>query len=100
MVAPWAQLVGRAVLPSWAAAEKQAEPLLTRLDPATRAKVLMALLGLVLVGLSLVALAWLGGRRLRQLASKPLPPTQPKEDRWYRKPLVPPETKPQDEDPT
>jgi len=98
MVAAWAQLEGVAFLTVWLAAEKQAEPLLTRLDPATRAKVLMALLGLVLVGLSLIAFAWLGGRRLRQLASKPLPPTQPHEDRWYRKPLVPPEAEHRDDD--
>lgn len=100
MVAPAAWQLGVALLPAWLAAEKQSEPLLTRLDPATRAKVLMALLGLVLVGLSLVALAWWGGRRVRQVASKPLPPTQPNEDRWYRKPLVAPETNPRDEDPT
>jgi hypothetical protein len=100
MVAPWAQLDGVALVPVWLAAEKQAEPLLTRLDPATRAKVLMALLGLVLVGLSLVALAWLGGRRLRQVASKSLPPTQPNEDRWYRKPLVPPEIEHRGDDST
>lgn len=73
-----------------AAAEK-AETLLTKLDPANRAKVLMGLLALVLVGLGLVALAWIGGRRLRRVIKQPLPPARRSEDQWYRKPLVPQE---------
>ena len=38
-----------------AAANKQGEPLLMRLDPASRAKVLMAILGLVVLGGGLIA---------------------------------------------
>jgi hypothetical protein len=91
MVTPRAWSPCSVLLPAWWAAEKQAEPLLKRLDPETRAKVFMALLALVLVGLGLVALAWLGGRRLRHLAHKPLPPTSSGENRWYRKPLAPPD---------
>jgi len=72
-----------------AAGEAKAEPLLLRLDPERRAKVLMALLGVVLVGVALVALAIVGGRRLRQIAAKPAPPTRRREDEWYRKPLNP-----------
>ena len=73
------------------AVDQQAEPLLVRLDPERRAKMLMALVGVVLVGLGLVALAWLGGRRMRRITRKPLPPTQHAQDSWYRKPLVPQE---------
>jgi len=71
------------------AVDKQAEPLLVRLDPERRAKVLMALVGVVLVGLGLIALAWLGGRRLRRITRQPLPPSNCQEEGWYRKPLVP-----------
>lgn len=76
-----------------AAAEK-AETILTRLDPANRAKVLMALLALVLVGLGLVALAWIGGRRLRRVIKQPLKPARRFEDQWYRKPLAPQDSQP------
>jgi hypothetical protein len=81
-----------AALAVWplAAAEK-AEPMLMKLDPANRAKVLMALLALVLVGLGLIALAWIGGRRLRRVIKQPLRPVHRSEDQWYRKPLVPQE---------
>ena len=76
------------------AAAEQAETMLMRLDPANRAKVLMALLALVLVGLGLVALAWIGGRRLRRVIKQPLKPMRRFEDQWYRKPLVPQESQP------
>jgi hypothetical protein len=88
LLSPWASARWSA---DWllAAEEKQAAPLLMRLDPAVRAKVLMALLGLVLVGLLLVAMAWLGGRHLRRIARKaPTPPVDHRDD-WYRKPLTP-----------
>ena len=76
------------------AAAEQAETMLMKLDPANRAKVLMALLALVLVGLGLVALAWIGGRRLRRVVKQPLRPIRRFEDQWYRKPSVPQESKP------
>ncbi len=74
--------------------EQKAEPLLLKLDPVDRAKVLMTLLGLVLVGVALVALAWLGGRHYLRIARSPLRPTSENQDDWFRKPLVPgdPET--------
>ena len=70
-----------------AATEKQVEPLLVRLDPANRAKVLMAILGLVVLGGVLVAMIWLGARYVRRVAREPLRPTSPRQDDWYRKPL-------------
>ena len=95
MVTDLARPASCAPLGRWVtAATQQAEPLLMRLDPASRAKVLMALMALLLAGVALVALAWLGGRRLRRIASTRLPKTRPHEDGWYRKPLVPDESEP------
>jgi hypothetical protein len=79
--------VGRSLL----AVDQKAEPLLMRLQPETRAKVLMALLALVLVGIALIALVWIGARYLRRIAHTPPRSTRPHEDDWYRKPLVPPD---------
>jgi hypothetical protein len=73
------------------AAEEQAETLLMRLDPQRRAKVLMALLGLVLLGVALVAIAYLGGRYLRRVIQQPVRSTRPRDDDWAAKPLIPPE---------
>lgn len=70
----------------WAAEEK-AEPLLMRLDPARRAKVIMALLGLVLLGLIMIVVVVSGGRTVLRLARKSHGPTARSEDHWYRKPL-------------
>jgi hypothetical protein len=71
-----------------AAPAKQAEPLFERLSPVERAVVLMALLGLLIVGAALIGFVYLGGRRLRQIARKRHPPSLPRDDEWYRKPLV------------
>jgi hypothetical protein len=50
--------------------QQGAEPLLERLDPPRRAAVLMALLGLVLTGVVLVACVMIGGRWVRRLAGR------------------------------
>jgi hypothetical protein len=71
------------------AAEEKARPLLLRLDPQNRAKVLMALLGLVLVGIGLVALTVMAGRQVLRIARTSHGPTRRYEDDWHRKPLVP-----------
>src|SRR3954447_3223805 len=73
------------------AAEAEKRMLLMRLDPANRAKVIMSLLGLVLVGIALIALAWLGARRMRRVARTRHAPTFPHEDAWYQKPLATPD---------
>jgi hypothetical protein len=73
------------------AANERSEPLLMRLEPHERAKVLMALLGLVLVGALLVGLAWLGGRHVLRIARKRPGPTSRHDESWYRKPLIPKE---------
>jgi len=55
-----------------------ARPLLERLDPPRRAVLLMALLGLVLTGVVLVACVMIGGRWVRRLAGRGVRPTATK----------------------
>ncbi len=88
-----------AFLPAWdrlaiatpvlAWAEDKAEPLLTRLTPEVRARVTLALIALVIVGVALVALTALGGRYVLRQARKSHGPTPRGENDWYRKPLIP-----------
>ena len=71
------------------------EPLIKRLDDPTRAKVLAALAGLIILGFALVLLAWLGARvtqRYRWGASYFRPTTRPGEHEWTKKPLEPPDS--------
>jgi hypothetical protein len=56
-------------------AEQAAEPLLERLDPPRRAIVLMALLGVVLTGIALVACIMIGARWVRRHARSGVRPT-------------------------
>ena len=68
------------------AQEKQ--PLIQRLDGATRAKVLAALGGLILLGFALVLLTWLGGRVTRRYMRGPQryqPPQSLPDDDWIKK---------------
>lgn len=64
------------------------QPLLMRLDGATRAKVLAALAALVILGFLLVTLTWLGARMTRRymgIKPKKLPPTSlPSDEEWTR----------------
>ncbi|HVC99210.1 MAG TPA: hypothetical protein VND64_36435 [Pirellulales bacterium] len=60
------------------------------LTPLARAKMLMALLALVVLGIGLVAAAILGGWMVRRLTRQPVPPSRVVDDAWYAKPLVPP----------
>jgi hypothetical protein len=58
--------------PAWAAAILLAveviEPPLPQLDPQRRASVILALAGLVILGLGMIALVWLGAQHVRRLA--------------------------------
>jgi hypothetical protein len=49
-------------------AQDAAKPVLERIDPPRRAAIIMALLGLTLVGLFLIVLAMVGGHWARRLA--------------------------------
>lgn len=55
--------------------EVQQKPLLLRLDDATRAKVLAALAGLVILGFLMIVLTWLGARWTRRYMGPKLEPT-------------------------
>jgi hypothetical protein len=77
-----------------AAAEGKGKLLFERLDPPSRAKVMMALLALVLVGVTLVLATVVAGRYLRRIARHTRGKTPTRHDDWYRKPLIPPERKP------
>jgi len=70
-------------------------PLIKRIDDPTRAKVLAALAGLIILGFAMVLLAWLGARvtqRYRRGTSYFRPTTRPGEHDWTKKPLSPPES--------
>ena len=60
-----------------------------RLDPVRRAKLLMALLALLLVGMALMALVMVGARYVRRLARNRTSAGRAREDDWYQKPLIP-----------
>ncbi len=49
-------------------AERSADPVLERLDPPRRAAVIMALLGITLIGLFLITFVMIGGHWVRRLA--------------------------------
>src|SRR5262245_24609650 len=89
----FAQLAGIALLLATesALADIPAAPI-RRLDGATRAKVLAAVAGLIILGFGMVLLAWLGARftqRYRNSTSyfRPTPP--PDEHDWAKRPLTP-----------
>ena len=68
-----------------------AQPLIKRLDDATRAKVLAALAGLIILGFAMVLLTWLGARiaqRYRRGTPYHQPTPRPGEHDWAKKPLV------------
>lgn len=69
-----------------------APPLIKRLDGHTRARVLAALAGLIILGFAMVLLTWLGARvaqRYRRSSPYFRPTPRPGEHDWARKPLVP-----------
>ncbi len=68
------------------------------IEPLLRAKLLMALLGLIVLGLGLMVLVIMGGRYAHRIARTSLPPSQTHDDRWYAKPLVPQELDPSSDD--
>jgi hypothetical protein len=55
---------------NWPALAEQGRRLIERLDPAMRARVLAALTGLVILGLGMMALAWLGARMTRRYMTR------------------------------
>lgn len=81
-----------AALPARAIGQPAA-PRPRRLDGPVRARLLSALAGLVLLGLGMIALVWLGARitqRYRHSVPFFRPTPRPGEHDWARKPLLPP----------
>ena len=69
---------------------QQKQPLIKKLDGPTRAKVLAALAGLVILGFAMVALAWLGARVTRRYmkgTSYLRPTPRPERSDWSPQPL-------------
>lgn len=66
--------------------------LIDRLPPVTKARLLLALLGIVLLGLAMVLMVILGGRYVRRLSRAQVAPSKPEQEAWFRKPLDPPPT--------
>jgi hypothetical protein len=65
--------------------------MVSAIEPLLRAKLLLALVGLVALGVGMAAMIVLGGRYARRVARTPLPKSRLHDDRWYAKPLVTPE---------
>jgi len=69
-------------------------PLIKRLSPEQKVKLLAALAGFVILGCGMVALIWLGARVTRRyMNQEPLHRLDPahRQDDWTDVPLVPPE---------
>ena len=80
----------------WCCAAEGDQPLIRKLDPATRPKVLAALAGLVILGFGLMALAWLGARATRRYMNRdgtirrdPRRAERNRDD-WAERRLIPP----------
>lgn len=70
------------------------ESVLQRMDPPRRAKVLAAIAGLIILGLGMMLLAWLGAKATRRymnrepiLRQRPPTSTPVREKDWAEKPL-------------
>ena len=87
----WAWSVACLALVQAAAfADPATGPPIKRLDGPTKAKVLAALAGLIILGFGMVALIWLGARvtqRYRKSTPFFRPTPRPGEHDWARKPL-------------
>jgi hypothetical protein len=64
-----------------------AAPLAAALPPPVRAKLMMAILGIVVVGIGLVTMVLLGGRAVKRLARHRSGPSKSLDDAWYKRPL-------------
>jgi len=70
------------------AQQQQAKPLILKLDGATRARVLAALAGFVILGFAMVMFAWMGARATRRyMNSGSDVPIEPPRDEWARNPM-------------
>lgn len=81
----------------WLAQTQAEQPLILRLEPKDRVKVLLALTAVIALGLGLIAFAWWGARVTRRymnsatLARSQKRTTTVREDDWATKPLYAPD---------
>ena len=66
---------------------QQGEPVFRRLEPATRAKVLAALAGFIILGIALMLFAWMGSRATRRYMNSGNSPKPRLDDDWAKKAL-------------
>ena len=77
----------------WLAQTQAEQPLIVRLEPKDRVKVLLALASVAVLGLVLIVFAWWAARATRRymnsatLARQQKRPTAIREDDWATKPL-------------
>lgn len=73
----------------WAQATEEPRRLIERLEPMARARVILLLLFIIILGAGLVLFAWLAGRMTRRLIRTPRDQRPPlDQDDWAAKPLV------------
>ena len=92
------ELVGSRLSPqllSWllAAESNAVKPAILRMEGATRAKVLAVLAGLVILGIAMCILAWMGARMTRRYMNRGDDgvvgrDSTPRQDDWAEKPLT------------
>lgn len=76
--------------PFAAAAVADAAPPVDRADPLTKARLGLALLGIVVLGIGMLIAVMVGGRHVRRLARRRIPPYSARTDDWFKKPLQSP----------
>ncbi|MCA9165239.1 MAG: hypothetical protein KDA62_19740 [Planctomycetales bacterium] len=75
--------------PIWAQSAEQPRRLIERLEPMMRARVILLLLFIIILGAGLLLFAWLAGRMTRRLIRTPRDHRPPLDaDDWAAKPLV------------
>lgn len=57
------------------------------LPPPVRAKLILAILGIVALGIGLIAMVILGGIAAKRRARHRCGPSKPLDDAWYKRPL-------------
>jgi hypothetical protein len=80
----WPVAIVWAVIPCLLGAAGEAQPRSLPLDPETRARVMMSLLAIVILGIALVGFAMVFGHRVRRTARGGIAPSQHRADDWYK----------------
>ncbi|HEY2883353.1 MAG TPA: hypothetical protein VGJ15_12985 [Pirellulales bacterium] len=68
-------------------AVEESDAVLRKLDPQRRAGVILALAGLVVLGVGMITLVWLGAQHVRRVARQRPIARPPNESSWNDRPL-------------